>query len=158
MLGERIGPRPVWNPRCVQRRRLTIVGAAIRDEQGRILAAQRAEPPAVAGWWEFPGGKVEPGESDRAALIRECQEELGVTVSVGPRIGEDIVLPAGDAVLRVWFATIVAGTLHNHEHSALRWLSVAELGDVPWLPADAPIIAAIVRAASAEHAEEMPSS
>ncbi|WP_425569087.1 NUDIX domain-containing protein [Nonomuraea salmonea] len=54
---------------------------------GRVLAAQRAEPAALAGGWEFPGGKVDPGESDEAALVRECREEIGVEVAVGRRVG-----------------------------------------------------------------------
>ena len=82
---------------------LIIVGAAILVD-GRVLGCERAEPPEVAGRWEFPGGKVEPGESDVDALIRECEEELAVVIAVGDRIGTDVPLAHGRAVLRVWLA------------------------------------------------------
>ncbi len=119
-----------------------IVGAAIVEE-GRVLACERSEPAEVAGRWEFPGGKVEPGETEQEALVRECEEELGVTVQVGVRVGEDVLLGHGRAVLRVYVATMLAGTPKAIEHAELRWLSADELNTVPWLPADAPIVAAL---------------
>src|SRR3954464_7513678 len=82
---------------------LVIVGAAIIAD-GRVLACARSEPPEMAGKWEFPGGKVEPGEDDITALIRECVEELGVRVEVGDRVGEDVLLGHGRALLRVYAA------------------------------------------------------
>jgi 8-oxo-dGTP diphosphatase len=119
-----------------------IVGAAIVDD-GRVLACERAEPVEVAGRWEFPGGKVEPGETEHEALVRECEEELGVTVMIGTRVGEDVPLGHGRAVLRVYTATLTEGTPTALEHAELRWLTVDELNTVPWLPADAPIVAAL---------------
>lgn len=119
-----------------------IVGAAIVDD-GRVLACERSDPPEVAGKWEFPGGKVEPGETEHEALIRECEEELGVTVAVGDRIGEDVLLGNGRAVLRVYAAKLLEGTPTALEHAELRWLAAHELDSVPWLPADAPIVAAL---------------
>lgn len=128
--------------RASQRLRV-IVGAAI-IACGRVLACERADPPEVAGMWEFPGGKVEPGETDVEALIRECDEELGVRVEVGERIGRDIPLGHGRAVLRVYAARLVDGDRPRPlEHSQLRWLSASELHSVVWLPADAPIVAAL---------------
>lgn len=119
-----------------------IVGAAIvRD--GRVLACARAQPPELAGRWEFPGGKVESGETDVAALDREILEELGVRVRLGDRIGPDVVLPHGRAVLRVWLAALTAGEPLAFEHAELRWLAAADLDSVDWLPADAPIVAAL---------------
>jgi 8-oxo-dGTP diphosphatase len=118
-----------------------VVGAAI-VEGGRLLAAQRAEPPALRGGWEFPGGKVDPGEDEHAALVRECAEELGVEVALGRRVGGDWPLH-GDWVMRVWLATVVTGVPRPLEHLALRWLEPHELYDVPWLPADLPVVAAI---------------
>jgi 8-oxo-dGTP diphosphatase len=115
-----------------------VVGAAI-VAGGRLLAAQRAAPADLAGGWEFPGGKVDPHETDQEALIRECEEELGVTVAVGERIGGDWPLRGG-RVLRVWFATVVSGTPIAREHRALRWLGGDELFDVPWLPGDLPVV------------------
>jgi 8-oxo-dGTP diphosphatase len=119
---------------------LVIVGAAIVVD-GRVLGCERAEPPEAAGKWEFPGGKVEPGESDVAALVRECAEELGVQVAIGDRIGEDIPLAHGRAVLRVWLARLLSGTPEPLEHASLRWFGPDDLDSVPWLPADAPIVA-----------------
>jgi len=133
-----------WLP--VQTERLMpriIVGAAIIDD-GRVLACQRAQPPEMAGKWEFPGGKVDPGESEEQALVRECQEELGVDVAVGERVGDDIAMLNGAAILRVYTATLLGGARPVAlEHSDLRWLGAAELHSVPWLPADAPIVHAL---------------
>ena len=120
-----------------------MVGAALLDGEGRVLAAQRAAPPELAGRWEFPGGKVEPGESETAALVRECREELGVEVELDARLGEDLPVELGGAVLRVWTGRIVAGTPAATEHAALRWLDPAELDEVDWLPADRPLLDAL---------------
>ncbi|MEU6041839.1 MULTISPECIES: (deoxy)nucleoside triphosphate pyrophosphohydrolase [Actinomadura] len=119
------------------------MGAAI-IAAGRLLAAQRGEPPELAGGWEFPGGKVDPGESDRDALVRECHEELGVKIALGDRIGGDWPLALGaGSVLRVWTAELVEGRPQPLEHLALRWLAPDELYDVAWLPGDLPIVEAI---------------
>jgi 8-oxo-dGTP diphosphatase len=114
-----------------------VVGAAvIRD--GRVLSSRRTEPPRLAGQWEFPGGKVEAGETDEQALARELAEELGVVATVGERIGPD--LPIGDAaVLRVHLTTI-DGEPQLVDHDAHRWLSADELDDVAWLPVDLPVV------------------
>lgn len=126
----------------------TIVGAAILDSTNRLLGAERALPIDVAGLWEFPGGKVEPNESEHDALIRECQEELDVTIEVGDRLGEDILLPAGWGVLKVWFARITHGEPRPLDHASLRWLAADELDAVPWLPADLPLISELGRVLS----------
>jgi 8-oxo-dGTP diphosphatase len=126
----------------VEARLVVVVGAAI-IEDGRLLAARRTEPPALAGGWEFPGGKVEPGESDEQALIRECREELGVEIELGERVGGDWPLRPGVA-MRVWLARLRDGRPEPIEdHDALRWLARHELFDVAWLPADLPVVAAI---------------
>jgi 8-oxo-dGTP diphosphatase len=122
---------------------LIIVGAAIILD-GRVLACERAEPPEMSGKWEFPGGKVEPGEGEAEALVRECEEELGVLIEVGDRVGEDITLNHGNAILKVYAASLTNGRQPEAiEHSELRWLGLDELYSVPWLPADAPIVAAL---------------
>jgi 8-oxo-dGTP diphosphatase len=109
---------------------------------GRVLACERWRPPETAGWWEFPGGKVEPGETAEAALARECAEELGVRVEVGARVGTDVPLPNGRAVLRAFTARLLDADLPRPlEHAALRWLGSDELDSVRWLPADKPIVA-----------------
>jgi 8-oxo-dGTP diphosphatase len=119
------------------------VGAAIIAD-GRVLACARADPPEMVGRWEFPGGKVEPGEDETSALARECLEELGVRVRVGARVGTDVLLSHGNAILRVYAAQLHDGDQPQLiEHLAMRWLAVDELSDVAWLPADAPIVAAL---------------
>jgi 8-oxo-dGTP diphosphatase len=120
-----------------------VVGAAIIAD-GRVLACARSAPPEVAGKWEFPGGKVEPGESETAALVRECAEELAVRVEIGDRVGRDVRMAHGRSVLKVYAARLLHGDQPTAlEHSALRWLTAAELDTVVWLPADAPIVAAL---------------
>jgi len=120
-----------------------IVGAAIiRD--GRVLACARAAPPEVAGMWEFPGGKVEPGETETDALIRECAEELAVRVEIGDRGGRNVRMAHGRSVLKVYAARLVGDDQPQAlEHEGLRWLTADELDSVTWLPADAPIVAAL---------------
>jgi 8-oxo-dGTP diphosphatase len=119
-----------------------VIVAAIIVMNGRVLACERSAPPEVAGRWEFPGGKVEPGETDAEALARECREELGVRVRVDDRVGPDVPLAHGRAVLRVFAVTLLNGDVPQAlEHSAMRWLGPDELDSVPWLPADKPIVA-----------------
>lgn len=125
-----------------------VVGAAILDGDPpgcRVLATQRADPPHLAGLWEFPGGKVEEGEAEVAALVRECHEELSVTISVGSRLGEDLLLtgPRGAWLLKVWTARIVSGDVRLVDHTDARWLGADDLDSVPWIPADAPLVEAL---------------
>jgi 8-oxo-dGTP diphosphatase len=116
---------------------LLVVGAAVvRD--GRVLACRRTAPPAAAGRWEFPGGKVEPGESPEAAVVRELREELGVEASVTRWL--DGAAAIGDThELRVAVVAI-AGDPAPVEHDAIRWLGPAELGEVDWLEPDQPFL------------------
>jgi 8-oxo-dGTP diphosphatase len=121
--------------------RVPVVGAAlIRD--GKVLASRRTGPARLAGLWEFAGGKVEDGETDEVALARELDEELGVRIAVGERIGPD--LPIGDtAVLRIYLAELLEGEPQLRDHDEHRWLTALELDDVPWIPVDAPVIEAV---------------
>lgn len=120
-----------------------IVAAAIVDgDPPQVLAAQRSYPPDLAGLWELPGGKVHAGESDLDALVRECREELGVVIAPGARLGDDVEI-APTMLLRVWWARLVAGDPQPLEHTSLRWLALDQLDDVPWLPSDAPVMAAL---------------
>jgi 8-oxo-dGTP diphosphatase len=118
----------------------TVVGAAVvRD--GRVLAARRTTPPEAAGRWEFPGGKVDPGESVDAALVRELAEELAVTVRVVRWLdGEQPVGPGGRFRLRVAVVRLEAGEPEPVEHDAVRWLAADELGEVDWLDGDRPFL------------------
>ncbi|MXG89322.1 (deoxy)nucleoside triphosphate pyrophosphohydrolase [Nocardioides flavescens] len=117
-----------------------VVGAAVvRD--GRVLAARRTTPPEAAGRWEFPGGKVDEGESDDAALVRELAEELGVRVRVVRWLaGEQSVGPGGRYRLRVAVVRLEAGEPEATEHDRLRWLDPARLDEVDWLDGDRPFL------------------
>ena len=112
---------------------IVVAGALISGSL--LLVAQRARPPELAGLWELPGGKVAAGESDADALARELYEELGVEVTVGPRIGADVALNE-TTTLRAYRVTQTGGTLHPNDHRALRWVGADELDGLPWVPAD----------------------
>lgn len=125
-----------------------VVGAAIVAE-GAVLAQQRDRPVEAAGRWEFPGGRVEPGEAEPDAVRRECQEELGVDVRVGERIGPDVALPNGWS-LRIYSAVLTGdGRPTAREHRAVRWVTADELATLDWLDADRmvlPHVMALLRA------------
>jgi 8-oxo-dGTP diphosphatase len=112
---------------------IVVAGALISGSL--LLVAQRARPPELAGLWELPGGKVAAGESDATALARELHEELGVDVTVGPRIGADVALNK-TTTLRAYRVAQTGGALHPNDHRALRWVGADELDDLPWVPAD----------------------
>lgn len=116
-----------------------VAGVLVRDR--RVLAAKRAAGTREAGLWEFPGGKVEPGEDDASALVRELLEELGVTVVTGAVLGESEHAYAHGVVrLVALHCTLVVGEPAALEHEAVRWLSVDELESVTWAPADVPLL------------------
>ena len=115
-----------------------MVGGALLRE-GQVLASRRTDPPRLAGLWEFPGGKVEPGEGDAEALVRELREELHVEVEVGDRLGEDLPIGA-TAVLRVYLCRLVSGEPALVDHDEHRWLGADHLLDVPWIPVDLPLV------------------
>ena len=112
-----------------------IVVAGVLIAGNALLVAQRARPPELAGLWELPGGKVAAGETDQDALARELKEELGVDVTVGARLGVDVALTPTTA-LRAYRVSQTGGTLHPNDHRALRWITVDELEDLAWVPAD----------------------
>ena len=128
-----------------------VVGAALVDDleaPTRLLGARRTEPSALAGGWEFPGGKVDPGESPQEALHRELGEELGVSVVLGEQLPgplEDGRWPLGDTyAMTVWWAVVVDGEpAPLEEHDEVRWLTTEDLYGVPWLAADLPIVDAV---------------
>ncbi len=113
-----------------------VVAAAIVQD-GRVLAARRRRD----GRWEFPGGKVEDGESPEQALRRECEEELGVVVRVGREVAS---VPDHDLELRVFAASVRAGEpAAVTDHDRLSWLTAEELTSVDWLPLDRALLAAV---------------
>lgn len=119
---------------------VVVMGAAIVHD-GRVLAARRTSPVEVAGGWEFPGGKVEPGEHADDAVVREVREELGCGIEVTGRLtGEQ---PVRDGyVLHVVVARLVEGepVPLEGEHDAVRWLGPDQLDEVRWLAADLPFL------------------
>ena len=125
-----------------------VVGAALVDDRRRVLVAQRGTG-SLAGLWEFPGGKVERGEDDLAALVRECREELGIGVAPQAFLGEvplDGVVGGGApgaSTLRVWWGRVTDGELVAHEHRELRWLAADDLEGLDWIPADRPLLPAV---------------
>lgn len=133
---------------------IKVSGAAVVDSlenPSLLLVARRSAPPKFAGMWEFPGGKVEEGESFEEALHRELGEELGIRVRLGREIPapDDAGWPLNErAVMRVWFAEVLDGEPSALEdHDELRWVRLDEadaaLG-LPWIPADFPIVHALL--------------
>lgn len=125
-----------------------VVGVAVVDG-GRVLAARRVRPAAMAGQWELPGGKVEPGEDLAETAVREIAEELGCAVTVtGWLDGESEVGPGagepeggeGGLCLRIATAELTSGAPVPAEHDAVRWLRADQLADVTWAEADRPFL------------------
>ena len=125
---------------CPKAAPIEVVAALIWDK-GRFLACQRPEKKARGGLWEFVGGKVEPGESKPRALVRECREELGITVSVGEPFLE-LIHRYPDLTIRltVFHASVAEGTPRLLEHQAMRWVTPEEAEEMPFCPADQEII------------------
>ena len=133
---------------------ISVVGGAVLDSlanPGRLLVARRTAPPQFAGMWEFPGGKVESGETAEQALHRELFEELGVSVRLGAELeaGSATGWPLNDrAAMRVWFAELVDGDPRPlQDHDELRWIGLRNRGEIlalPWIPADLPIVVALL--------------
>ena len=112
------------------------VSAAAIVQDNKVLATRRGYG-AYKDWWEFPGGKLEDGESTEAALIREIREELNVEISVGKLLRTvEYDYPGFHLVMHCFLCSISSGVLTLNEHEDARWLSVSELGSVAWLPAD----------------------
>jgi len=109
------------------------VGAVIKDGQGRLLLIKRGHPPG-AGLWSLPGGRIEPGETDAEALVREMREETGLVVEAGQLIGTVRRPAQGGGVLdiRDYAATVIGGTLRaGDDADDARWVDASELGSLP---------------------------
>jgi 8-oxo-dGTP diphosphatase len=124
--------------------RLRVVAAALFDAQGRVLIAERPAGKHMAGWWEFPGGKVAAGESDTQALARELREELGIESRA---VAEIMTLsheyPDRVVDLVLWRAEIMRGEPQSLDAQQLKWVDPRALGAEKMLPADEPFIAAL---------------
>lgn len=119
------------------------VVAAIIRENDKIFATQRGYGEFKDGW-EFPGGKIEPGETPQEALIREIKEELDTDIEVGGLIDTiEYDYPRFHLSMDCFWCSVTSGELVLKEHEAARWLSKAELFDVDWLPADIGLISKI---------------
>ena len=126
-------------------RTLEVVAALILDAQGRVLGTQCA-PEKHGGGWEFPGGKIEPGESPQAAISREILEELGVQIRVGELLHTvEWDYPAFHLSMQCFDAQITNGVLQLREHTDFRWLDAAALHSVDWLPADVALLPQVER-------------
>ncbi len=124
-----------------------VMGAAIVHD-GRVLAARRTGPDAAAGLWEFPGGKVEPGEEPSHAVVREIREELSCGVRVTGMLAGEVPVKPG-YTLRVALAELVDGEALPHEHDAVWWLGPDELDRVRWLAPDRPFLPELRRVLAA---------
>lgn len=130
------------------KRQIVVVGAVlVRD--GRILAARRSESMTLPGYWEFPGGKIEPGESPQEALQRELNEELLCMAEIGEHLETTTYeYDFGVVTLSTYLCTLLEGEPRITEHSELRWLTPDELNTVEWAPADIPAIRRLERRGS----------
>lgn len=123
---------------------IDVVAALIRDGE-RFLICQRPKSKASPLLWELPGGKIEPGETMKDALSRECREELGITLEVGDVFGDTVCAYAEITIhLFVFAAIITEGTPQLREHNALRWITVAEIPQYNLCPADEAIIGGLL--------------
>ncbi|MFS8037270.1 (deoxy)nucleoside triphosphate pyrophosphohydrolase [Xanthobacter sp. AM11] len=128
--------------------KITLVAAcALVDADNRVLVAQRPQGKALAGLWEFPGGKVEPGERPEQTLIRELDEELGITVKeacLAPLTFASHPYETFHLLMPLWICRRWEGVIQQKEHQALQWLRPARLRDIPMPPADEPLIPALI--------------
>jgi len=123
---------------------LLVAAAALVDADGRVLICQRPEGKQLAGLWEFPGGKVEAGETPEACLIRELEEELGIVVThacLAPFVFASHEYETFHLLMPLYLVRRWTGTITAKEHKALAWVKPAKLGDYPMPPADGPLVA-----------------
>lgn len=121
-------------------RTVNVVAALILDTANRVLAVKCADH-KHGGGWEFPGGKIEPGETPQAALVREIAEELAVQIEVAELLHTvEMDYPAFHLSMQCYVCHLSSGTLQLREHTASRWLAADELSGVSWLPADVEVL------------------
>ena len=121
-----------------------VVAVALIDVDGRVLIAKRPQGKSLAGLWEFPGGKVEPGERPEAALIRELREELGIEVSescLAPFVFASHAYDSFHLLMPLYLCRRWNGVVAAREHAALAWVRPNQLSDYPMPPADEPLVA-----------------
>ncbi|THF84588.1 (deoxy)nucleoside triphosphate pyrophosphohydrolase [Cohnella fermenti] len=120
---------------------LAVAAAIIEDGEGRVLVARRKEGKSQAGLWEFPGGKLEPGESPADCLVRELKEEMGIDIAPYEPFGEN-EHEYGSVAIRLiaWRATWRPGPIRLADHDDYRWARPDELAALAWAPADIPFV------------------
>lgn len=121
-----------------------VAAAALIDVDGRVLIAQRPEGKQLAGLWEFPGGKVEPGERPEDALIRELDEELGIQVKeacLAPFVFASHAYESFHLLMPLWLCRRWDGVVTQRHHAALAWVRPNRMSDYPMPPADFPLVA-----------------
>lgn len=127
------------------KKRIAVVGAVLIRGQ-MILAAQRSSTMSLAGMWEFPGGKIEPNESPREALLRELKEELLCTAEIGEHIQTtEYEYEFGIVVLTTYYCSLKGDEPRLTEHSEIRWIHVTKLDQLNWAPADIPAVEKVMR-------------
>jgi 8-oxo-dGTP diphosphatase len=139
------------NPAAAPLREIAVVCGILRREDGCLLAAQRGHGD-LAGKWEFPGGKIDPGESPEQAIVRELNEELGCTVEAAD-VGLTVTHVYPKVIIHLTPVTcrLVAGTPQALEHREIRWVSPAELPSLDWAAADIPIVEALSHGGAEKH-------
>lgn len=123
------------------KRRISVVGAVIFNENNEVLCALRSPTMTLPNYWEFPGGKINKGEEPQAALVREIKEELGCVITVDKKV-EEIEYDYETIIvhLTTYRAQILEGMPKALEHTELKWVSVKDLNNLNWAPADIPTV------------------
>lgn len=126
-------------------KQIEVVAAIIQDSEGRIFATQRGYG-EWKDWWEFPGGKMEEGETPEEALVREIREELSTEISVYEFLYTvEYDYPQFHLTMHCYLCSLLTEALHLNEHEVARWLAKDELDSVKWLPADLEVVERIKR-------------
>ena len=121
-------------------KQIEVVAAIIHDDEGRIFATQRGYGD-WKDWWEFPGGKMEAGETREEALLREIREELSTEISVDEMLcNVEYDYPKFHLTMHCFLCSLITDAMYLNDHEAARWLTKEELDSVQWLPADVQII------------------
>lgn len=123
------------------KKHINVVAAVIHNEQNEILCALRSSIMALPNLWEFPGGKIEEGESHDTALIREIKEELDIIIEIGGNV-EDTYFEYENFTIQLtsYLATINSGEMKAAEHAEIKWVPIRELSTLEWAPADIPAV------------------
>ncbi|GAB1763162.1 (deoxy)nucleoside triphosphate pyrophosphohydrolase [Priestia aryabhattai] len=122
------------------------VTAAIIKDKNRLLIAKRHSKDPLGGKWEFPGGKIEPGETPQDCLVREIKEELGVEVKIGPFYDDNVYNSQDHSIhLLFYWAEIIKGEVIPVVHDDLKWITINELASFDFAPADIPIVKKLMK-------------